>query len=46
MAIAAAATVAVSAAAGLVLKVADNEHLDPTPMAYWGPATVALGGAG
>jgi MFS family permease len=39
---AAAALVAVSAAAGFVLKVPDNQHLDPTPMAYWGPATVAL----
>jgi hypothetical protein len=38
----AAALVAVSAAAGLVLKVPDNEHLDPTPLAYWGPAAVAL----
>jgi MFS family permease len=39
---AAASLVAVSAAAGLVLKVPDNEHLDRTPVAYWGPATVAL----
>jgi MFS family permease len=40
--LAAALLVGVSTAAGLVLKVPENESLDPTPLAYWGAATVAL----
>jgi hypothetical protein len=40
--LAAALLVGVSAALGLVLKVPENQHLDRSPMAYWGPATVAL----
>jgi MFS family permease len=40
--LAAASLVGVSAAAGLVLKVPENEHLDRSPVAYWGAATVAL----
>jgi Transmembrane secretion effector len=39
---AAAVLVGLSAAGGLVLTVPDNQHLDRTPAAYWGPATVAL----
>ena len=39
---AAAVLVGLSAAGGLVLPVPDNQHLDRTPAAYWGPATVAL----
>ncbi|GAA2092109.1 MFS transporter [Microlunatus panaciterrae] len=40
--LAAAVLVAVSAIGGLVLKVPENQHLDRSPMAYWGPTTVAL----
>ena len=40
--LAAALLVGVSAALGLVLKVPENQYLDRSPMAYWGPATVAL----
>jgi MFS family permease len=40
--LAAASLVGVSAAGGLVLKVPENQHLDRTPVAYWGSATVAL----
>jgi MFS family permease len=40
--LAAAALVAVSVAGGAVLKVPENERLDRTPLAYWGPAAVAL----
>jgi MFS family permease len=40
--LAAAALVGISAVAGLALRVPENEHLDRTPLAYWGPATVAL----
>jgi hypothetical protein len=40
--LAAAALVGLSAVGGLVLTVPENQHLDRTPMAYWGPATVAL----
>ncbi len=40
--LAAAALVAVSAAGGLVLKVPENQNLDRSPLAYWGPAPVAL----
>ena len=38
----AAALVAVSAAGGLIWKIPDNQHLDRTPAAYWGPATITL----
>ncbi|MGZ4615891.1 MAG: MFS transporter, partial [Actinomycetes bacterium] len=38
----AAALVAVSAVGGLVLKVPENQHLDRTPLAYWGVVPVAL----
>ena len=38
----AAGLVVVGAAVGLVITVPDNQHLDRTPLAYWGPATVAL----
>jgi MFS family permease len=38
----AAALVGVSAVGGLVLKVPENQHLDRSPVAYWGVATVAL----
>ena len=31
-----------SAPAGLVLKVPESQHLDRSPLAYWGPAPVAL----
>jgi hypothetical protein len=34
--------VGISAAAGLVLKVPENQHLDRSPVAYWGAAAVAL----
>jgi len=34
--------VALSAAAGLFLKVPENQHLDRSPVAYWGAAAVAL----
>jgi MFS family permease len=40
--LAAASLVGVSAAGGLVLKVPENEHLDRSPLAYWGAAPVAL----
>jgi MFS family permease len=40
--LAAAALVGLSAVGGLVLTVPENQHLDRTPVAYWGPATVAL----
>lgn len=38
----AASLVALSALGGLVLRVPENQHLDRSPVAYWGPATVAL----
>jgi hypothetical protein len=38
----AAALVAGSAAGGLIWKIPDNQHLDRTPAAYWGPATITL----
>jgi hypothetical protein len=41
-AVLAAALVAVSAAGGLIWKIPDNQHLDRTPAAYWGPATITL----
>ena len=40
--LAAAALVGLSAVGGVVLTVPENQHLDRTPMAYWGPTTVAL----
>ena len=40
--LAAASLVAVSALGGLVLPVPENQHLDRSPLAYWGPATVEL----
>jgi MFS family permease len=40
--LAAASLVGVSAIGGLVLKVPENQHLDRSPAAYGGPATVAL----
>ena len=40
--LAAAALVAVSAIGGLVLRVPENQDLDRSPLAYWGPAPVAL----
>jgi hypothetical protein len=40
--LAAAALVGISAVTGMALRVPENEHLDRTPLAYWGPATVAL----
>lgn len=40
--LAAALLVGVGAAAGLVLHVPENQHLDRTPVAYWGAAAVAL----
>ena len=38
----AAVLVALSSLAGLVLRVPESEHLDRSPAAYWGPASVAL----
>ncbi|MET1006304.1 MAG: MFS transporter, partial [Propionibacteriaceae bacterium] len=38
----AAVLVAASAVAGLVLKVPENQHLDRSPLAYWGAASVEL----
>lgn len=38
----AAGLVGVSAAIGLLLKVPENHMLDPSPLAYWGPAQVLL----
>jgi MFS family permease len=40
--LAAAVLVALSALGGLVLRVPENENLDRSPAAYWGPAGVAL----
>lgn len=40
--VAAAAMVGLSAVGGLVLKVPENQHLDRSPVAYWGAAAVAL----
>lgn len=39
---AAAALVGASAVLGIVLKVPENQDLDRTPLAYWGPAPVVL----
>jgi MFS family permease len=38
----AAALVTVSAAGGFIARIPDNQHLDRTPAAYWGPATITL----
>jgi hypothetical protein len=38
----AAVLVAASALGGLVWKIPDSQHLDRTPAAYWGPATITL----
>jgi len=38
----AAALVGVSALGGLVFKVPESQHLDRSPLAYWGAAPVAL----
>ena len=40
--LAAAALAGVSAVGGLVLTVPENQHLDRSPVAYWGAATVLL----
>ena len=40
--LAAAVLVGISALLGLLLKVPESQHLDRAPMAYWGPAPVAL----
>ena len=38
----AAALVTLSAAGSFISRIPDNQHLDRTPAAYWGPATIAL----
>ena len=40
--LAAAVLVGITALLGLLLKVPESQHLDRAPMAYWGPAPVAL----
>ncbi len=40
--LAAASLVAVSALGGLALKIPESQHLDRSPLAYWGPASVEL----